>query len=1067
MPPFSTKQAPFDKKQYLLSHGYNEDEANVMLAGANPIKKREAPPAQVSQISQPTVSPDFLSSMRTQGKTDDYIADQMAAKSPHLAGQLTKIRKKFNADPAATTAFLNTRFYGDTSYTPTQSGGKANGYMGRTLDRIYQHGVEFGEDLDAYNRGEITSGQAVLRTASHGFRGVLSPATELSSTVVGGILGSDLVTGVAKDVADSQLGQSVGSYLGPKIQGVQQWAEALPEGSGYRDLADVGMAGVDALDVLGTGAAVNLGKRGLVQGVTHPWQTVRHPGQSLSKIWKGPKGPPDDGGGGGGIPPSKKTELVGTAKEAVNKGMDENTVRFIAEQNADTRAVMGKMTIEADKGGRVLGGTVKHKEILGGQMLDNAAYLLDEKQTVGKALGAMKNAVADDVVDLTDDYLDFLKTLRNKGAVINDQGKIVSLAGAADDNIPLLQRTLEFLQPDDVGRVSRKGKAIDQWRQKMFEEMNSAKAKLQPSSAGQSTFGFAEDTVNDVRRASLVRMAKGNRYMIAANDAFEELSTKTSKFLKSIGYKGKINVESITAKDLRAGEIAMRTLGNASADTREAFTDLIDAARKYGRISNVDEMALIRYADALEDLFPIMPTRSLGGQVSRGTKDALGQFTEDVVRGGAKKGVIEAVSGKVMEGIDVMRGITPENKLRLLMEILNSPPDTPFFKIIDDVLPESVVDDIVENYGKPTLQRLDAGDVAPVAANQIDDVVTTGGKSIKASDLDDVPLSQIDDVEAARVQGLDGPKALAPNGANNDMSLLAEKAKKFKSADEFAQKVLSGESDALSVGTPASNAYSASLPKMQSRIESIYAELNKMREKGLADPSLQPSLDVSSKPLLQELRSLRDQVNYPKHKVLSDVLGLTTDKAQNIKILKDFYNSVTDKSLSKKFPNLTPEEIASLTPEEKATGLIGGSDGAAKGVQTVPIGKVQSGLDPVLEARKGFTFIRNTEKSAKVKNMAQDIEPAGKYMTIAEKGSTVPKGWETGEISFKNPLIIEWASPRPGGWKTNLSKMFGGKTGKALSQEIANNGYDGIITVDGKIPQEVVSLKDFYSQADQ
>jgi hypothetical protein len=789
---------PFDKKQYLLSHGYNEEEANLMIGGIRAGSKYQ--PMQIGQPVQDTVrekitiSPNSLQELRTIGKTDDFIADEMAAKNAHFASQLQKIRKKFNGDPAATSAFLNTRFYGDTTYTPpSEAVQKPKGYVGRTLDRIYTKAEDIlGEDgiTDQMNRGEITSGQAALRGASKIFGGALAPVTEGVSTIAGGIY--ENVPGIKEglgylgsEISESKLGQAATPY----VQDIAQGYQNLPQGSGYRDLAAVGQAGLDVLDVVGAQAGMNIGKRALSQA-TRPIQTIRHPLQSAKGVLTGSQQT------SGAAVAQGERKLAGKAKEAVSKGLDEPTVTFLAEQNADTRAVMAKMTRAAEEGSKKMSGTVRHKEILGGQMLENTAYILDEKGAVGKALGAMKKAVYGEVSNLTDDYHEFLQVLRDKGAVISDKGKITALAGAADDNIPQLQRILDFLIPDESGRVVKSGKDIDMWRAKMFEEMDSAKAKLQPSKSGQSSLDFADKITNNVRRRALIRMAKGNVNMIRANDAFEELSTATSNFLKSIGYKGKLTPDAITAKQLRAGEIAMRTLGNASAETRDAFQELINTAKKYGRASNVDDMALVEYTRALEDIFPIARPQSLRGQVARGTRDAAGNILEDISRGGsAKSGILNRVSEPVMATYDKMRGLTPENRFKLLMEILESPDDAQFFTIINKALPEGVADDLIDDIGKKRVQKMDAEDLKPMAIEkQLDDT------QFLAPEPDDL-LTQpaIDDFgkgkELYKSAGFDEAQArfdagTLPSGASDDiLSGGSDSVKAVSKADDLTSSI--------------------------------------------------------------------------------------------------------------------------------------------------------------------------------------------------------------------------------------------------------------------------------------
>jgi len=118
----------------------------------------------------------------------------------------------------------------------------------------------------------------------------------------------------------------------------------------------------------------------------------------------------------------------------------------------------------------------------------------------------------------------------------------------------------------------------------------------------------------------------------------------------------------------------------------------------------------------------------------------------------------------------------------------------------------------------------------------------------------------------------------------------------------------------------------------------------------------------------------------------------------------------------------------------------------------------------IQEARKykgvEMDYVRNTEKSPKRSDFAQNIEPSGKYMNLGDpKYAQGMPNMETGKIKFDNPLVVEWKTSREGGWKTDLSNKYGGKKGKALSDAIRKDGYDGIITVDNGNTAEVVSLK--------
>ena len=93
----------------------------------------------------------------------------------------------------------------------------------------------------------------------------------------------------------------------------------------------------------------------------------------------------------------------------------------------------------------------------------------------------------------------------------------------------------------------------------------------------------------------------------------------------------------------------------------------------------------------------------------------------------------------------------------------------------------------------------------------------------------------------------------------------------------------------------------------------------------------------------------------------------------------------------------------------------------------------------------------------------QDIEPAGRYLSQRDPAvdmSKMPETWESGQVSFKNPLVVNFGESygNPTNWKNQLSEAFGGKKGKSLSKAIAGNGYDGIVTMDKYGTSEIVDL---------
>jgi hypothetical protein len=133
-----------------------------------------------------------------------------------------------------------------------------------------------------------------------------------------------------------------------------------------------------------------------------------------------------------------------------------------------------------------------------------------------------------------------------------------------------------------------------------------------------------------------------------------------------------------------------------------------------------------------------------------------------------------------------------------------------------------------------------------------------------------------------------------------------------------------------------------------------------------------------------------------------------------------------------------------------------------------PIPQTTAGFTAPDQAETGkpmrVYFARNTVsskgKAPAGMDFGQALEPTGEYMVVqdSDMSSQGGDGWAYGEITFRNPLVLEHKSTNSTGWKKDLSEMFGGKTGKALTNAVKKAGYDGIVTRDGYGYSEVVNL---------
>lgn len=120
-----------------------------------------------------------------------------------------------------------------------------------------------------------------------------------------------------------------------------------------------------------------------------------------------------------------------------------------------------------------------------------------------------------------------------------------------------------------------------------------------------------------------------------------------------------------------------------------------------------------------------------------------------------------------------------------------------------------------------------------------------------------------------------------------------------------------------------------------------------------------------------------------------------------------------------------------------------------------------SNINKVVDGQIKMTYVRvpNQKTANYGETYGQNIEPKGEYMSMdIMQGKNMIQGFEYGTITFKKPLIVEHKNTSATGWKKDVSEMYGGKTGKALSNALMKDGYDAIITVDGGWTSEIVNL---------
>ncbi len=635
----------------------------------------------------PSLDVQQLEKWRNEGISNTTIAGYMSGSSEDFKKKYDTVKSNYGETEDAARSMLNYRFYGDVNYQPPVPMSKGIlSYPARVLDNVYEGWKQTLSDVSAIDKkaqeGEIDPlsymAEAGGRFLSGGARPFLAPWEEIFRTKAFNKLPSaeELITpavqGVIEPLMQTKLAQDV------VIPAAQRYAQESEQNPALRGINSLVRGGAEAgLAVLGTPPLMKLGNVG--------YQTLRHPIVTATETLPGAIGSAGravKSAFGGSFPDS--AEFTGIAKEMVKKGIDENLVRFMVDKSPEEKSLMRAMTSDASAGEKVLGGTLKPKQTAGAVALRPAESLVQMRKITGKAKGALVEAMADESVDLTIVRDATVKMMEESGVVFNNKSRIISIAGASDDEIPLLQKVLDSLPtPDEEGRSITTFRGADQYRQKIFSELNMAQAKMQPTKAGQTVFGVSDRIGGKARSMVLQQMATLNPNYGILSEAYSEMMTKPSAFFRKIGFTG--NLEDLSTADLKTGEVALRMFGGASADIRSAYKDMLNTARKYGYKSPTEEfeMNILRYADALEDVFPIAPTRSLRGEVKRAGEDV----TKNVIKRGFFRSGLIVADEKIMRAYQIFRGMTPENRLKLMHDLLDSNPQSSFLAVAKESLP--------------------------------------------------------------------------------------------------------------------------------------------------------------------------------------------------------------------------------------------------------------------------------------------------------------------------------------------------------------------------------------------
>lgn len=335
------------------------------------------------------------------------------------------------------------------------------------------------------------------------------------------------------------------------------------------------------------------------------------------------------------------TRLLSPAERTVKRvGVAEDVVERIKTASTSTRESLGEMVTMAKDAMTNIRSKARPIQVAGQELVDVAAYVSKQMKETGKRLGAIKNRLKGVKAEIPSIKESLQADLDDLGVSISKTGKLVTDAPIEDDVLEVLSDLHKFLGKEGpIDAVN-----LDRLRSYLRKSFSKTGVPLQ---------GRAQGIVEKYRSLLLDELDKIDPEYGKFAREYAEQRLSLEDFTKLLQYKG--NLENITKKGLRAGEVAQRILGNAADRPQSILDALLEQARKAGYTSekNVDD--LIRFADELEAMLGTTQTRSLGGQVQRATEGVLSK--------------IPAV-GPLIEGVRELGMPNAEERLEAIIKFL-------------------------------------------------------------------------------------------------------------------------------------------------------------------------------------------------------------------------------------------------------------------------------------------------------------------------------------------------------------------------------------------------------------
>ena len=286
----------------------------------------------------------------------------------------------------------------------------------------------------------------------------------------------------------------------------------------------------------------------------------------------------------------------------------------------------------------------RSSDVVGETIVDYTKVINKANKTAGKQLDTVAKGLKGKPFDFTAPINEFSQSLDDMGVKVNSNGKL-NFKGSNIEGVKSAENLTNKIWNRLKGTGIQKEDAYTAHQLKKFIDENVA--------YGKSAEGLTGKTVNIVKQLRhTIDSQLDNAYSSynKVNTEYADTISILNEMAEIFGKKFDINKG---MPEVKAGQVANRILGNSAkrGDIMNMINILEKEAVKRGGTKGQSILSQVVFVDMLEEIFGTQATRSLQGQVARGTKGAVGigkNLATGNVVGAATTG-IETVADHLMK----------------------------------------------------------------------------------------------------------------------------------------------------------------------------------------------------------------------------------------------------------------------------------------------------------------------------------------------------------------------------------------------------------------------------------